>query len=175
MSMQKEARRTDGRFSQKESEDEDGRIRLSSYRNISMQHDRLRLRRATEAALRHTQLGPEIDPLSRYRHATHYASAGQCTCAFCDERKENRAARVACNQSHAGRARCIVLRSAARGYAPPIVNIARGHSCDDVQRLSLSFSLCLSISHHSRRQRKFFVIVSIEANIDPPRANSVKQ
>lgn len=42
------------------------------------------------------------------------------------------------------RARCIVLRSAARGYAPSIVNIARGHSCDDVHgtktRLLVHFS-----------------------------------
>lgn len=49
---------------------------------------RLRLRRATEAALR--QLGAEIDPLS-YRHATHYASAGRCTCDFCDARSASRA------------------------------------------------------------------------------------
>lgn len=39
--------------------------------------------------------------LAVYRHATHYAHRPG-TYDFCEVRKENRAARVACNQSHVG-------------------------------------------------------------------------
>lgn len=149
MPVQKETRRTGGGFSRRERRRRRGRGRESQaprtgifpYGSICTRTIVLRLRRATEVALRQTR--PRDRPLLRYRHATHYAHRPS-TYDFCEVRKENRAARVACNQSHVVRSRCIVLRSAARGYAPSIVNIARGHSCDDVHstktRLLVHFS-----------------------------------
>lgn len=150
-------RRTGGRFSQREREGERGgwQENQTPHKNISMQLAIISVS-SVRPKLRYAATRPRDRPLSRYRHANSLCIGGQCTCDFCEARKENRAACVACNQSHAVRARCIVLRFAARGHAPSIVNIARGHSCDDVQRLSACPFLTTRAVHC---KGKFFAIV----------------
>lgn len=139
--MQKQARRTGEGFFQREKERgrDGGRFKLFSQ-------EYFHTTRCARAVVSVSGVRPKLRcgrnrSLLRYRHATHYASAEQCTCDFCGVRKKNHAARVACNQSHAvTREMHCSLRSAARGYAPSIVNIARGHSCDDKDSLLVHFS-----------------------------------
>lgn len=161
--------------------DEGDRRRILSERKKEMERRRMEAResRAGIISMRldiRAQLSPACDR-SRLKDrfvlavlACNSLCIGQCTCDFCEVNKENRAARVACNQSHVIRARCIVLRSAARGYAPSIVNIARGHSCDVQRPVLVHFSPlapCIVKENSS--------LLYPKAYIGPPRTNLVQQ
>lgn len=118
VSMQKEVRKTDGRVSPSKGEREGerikgGRIRLLVQKIfpcasictrtlVSISGVRPKLHRGLHS-------GRGIDRSCGIGMQLIMHRPGQCTCDFCEVRKENRAARVACNQSHAVRARCIVL------------------------------------------------------------------
>lgn len=98
-------------------------------------------RRATEVASQHCErVGGGLLAVPTCNSLCITVSAFVHMCIFARARKQSRAARVACNQSHATRD---ALFRALRPRVPPhhvplIVNIAlaSGHSCDDVQRFS---------------------------------------